>query len=214
MRPSSTRLWAHCRPVRHTLVVTTNEADPSTPAAVPAIAEIEALLAKQAIHEVLMRYCRAVDRIDETLLRSCYHPDATEDHGGFVGDLDGYVAWVMPLLRKYDMSFHFLGNVLIELVDHRRARAESYGIAHHRSAEGPEHRNLTVGFRYIDDMERRGDGPWLIARRVAVTEWVRRDPPEGWWSWPDDFTASVRGPADPVFAPWGAAGTFPPGRGH
>ncbi|MCB0996317.1 MAG: nuclear transport factor 2 family protein [Acidimicrobiales bacterium] len=178
---------------------------PATPPADP----VTAVVAKQDITDVLMRYCRAVDRIDAALLRSCYHPDATEDHGGFVGDVDGYVAWVMPLLTKYDMSFHFIGNVLIELLDERRARSEAYGIAHHRSTDGPDHRNLTVGFRYIDDVERRGDGPWLIARRVAVTEWVRRDPPEGWWPWPDQFTASVRGPADPVFAPWGRAGAQP-----
>ena len=58
--------------VRHTGAVTS----PATPPADP----VTAVVAKQDITDVLMRYCRAVDRIDAALLRSCYHPDATEDH--------------------------------------------------------------------------------------------------------------------------------------
>jgi ketosteroid isomerase-like protein len=38
--------------------------------------ELQTLLDRQAISDVLISYCRAVDRADLDLLRSCYHPDA------------------------------------------------------------------------------------------------------------------------------------------
>ena len=44
---------------------------------------LRVLLDKQEIHEVLMRYCRGIDRCDAELLHSVYHPDATDDHGLF-----------------------------------------------------------------------------------------------------------------------------------
>jgi SnoaL-like domain len=36
--------------------------------------EVRELLDKQAIHEALMHYCRGIDRCDEDLIRSAYHP--------------------------------------------------------------------------------------------------------------------------------------------
>ena len=44
--------------------------------------EVQALVDKQAILEVLTRYCRALDRGDAALIASAYHPDAVDDHGG------------------------------------------------------------------------------------------------------------------------------------
>jgi len=41
---------------------------------------LEELVARNAITEVLYRYCRGVDRRDWELLRSCYHPEAQDDH--------------------------------------------------------------------------------------------------------------------------------------
>ncbi|WP_221890845.1 nuclear transport factor 2 family protein [Microbispora sp. KK1-11] len=33
---------------------------------------------QQEIHEVVLRYCRGVDRLDMDLVRSAYHPDAID----------------------------------------------------------------------------------------------------------------------------------------
>ncbi|MEI6002085.1 hypothetical protein H3V53_34635 [Paraburkholderia bengalensis] len=36
------------------------------------------------------RYCRGIDRIDWDLVRTCYHPDAFDEHGSSGGGrLDG-----------------------------------------------------------------------------------------------------------------------------
>ena len=42
----------------------------------PRAALLGDLLDREAIREVLARYCRAADRCDEDLLRTCYHRDA------------------------------------------------------------------------------------------------------------------------------------------
>ena len=38
------------------------------------------LLAKQEIQEVVIRYARAIDRLDEALLQSVFHPGSTHNH--------------------------------------------------------------------------------------------------------------------------------------
>ena len=42
-------------------------------------AAVEELLAKQAIREVIYRYCRGLDRMDRALALSCWHPGGTAD---------------------------------------------------------------------------------------------------------------------------------------
>ena len=39
------------------------------------------LLDKQSISDVIMTYARAIDRLDETMLRSVFHPDSQHAHG-------------------------------------------------------------------------------------------------------------------------------------
>jgi hypothetical protein len=163
--------------------------------------EVRRLLDEQAIRGVLARYCRGVDRMDRELVRSCYHPDATESHGSFQGTLDEYLDWVWRLLGRYDSTFHFLGNVLVEPVDDDRARCEAYGIAFHRTASGHAVGNLVTGFRYLDRFERRG-GDWRIVHRTALTEWSRVDAPELQWPLPPGMPTGRRDRTDLVYEPW------------
>ena len=167
--------------------------------------EIRALLDKQAITETLLRYFRGVDRLDEELVRSCFHPDATDEHGSFSGGRDELIEWAFRLLRRYDTTFHHAGNILVDLVADHRARSETYGLAHHRSGDGEPRHNLITAFRFIDDFERR-DGTWRIARRVSTTEMSWVDDEVGRWAFPDHFTTGHRDRTDAVYAPWTGAG--------
>jgi hypothetical protein len=133
--------------------------------------EVQQLLDRQAIRDVVLRYCRGIDRLDLELVRACYHPDATDDHGTFRGTRDEYVEWVAGVLRRFTGTMHLVGNQLVELAGDV-ARSETYGVAYHHG-DPPEdrRRNFTTGFRYVDRFERR-DGEWRIATRVAVREWT------------------------------------------
>ena len=133
--------------------------------------EVQALLDRQAIHDVVVRYCRGIDRLDLELVRGCYHPDATDDHGSFLGTRDEYVEWVGGVLMRYTGTMHVVANHLVEL-DGDVAHSETYGVAYHHGDPPDDHRrNFTTGFRYVDRFERR-DREWRIATRVAVREWT------------------------------------------
>ena len=159
---------------------------------------IERLTAESAIRACLLRYARGVDRLDMELVRHCYHPDATDSHGSFSGPVDEFVRWVERVLRRYDLTMHFLGNPLVEFLDTEHARVETYGMAMHREAGGTDAQNLVTGFRYLDRFERR-DGEWRIAARVAVTEWSRVDRECDWWPIPEGMLQGRRDRADPVY---------------
>lgn len=135
---------------------------------------VRLLADKQEIREVVMRYCRGVDRLDFDLVRSAYHHDGVDHHTGFDGALDEYIAWVEPKLRGFEGTTHIVGNHLAE-VRGEVAVSETYGTAVHwgQPASDPR-RNFTSGFRYVDHMARR-DGYWAIVERFAVREWTHSD---------------------------------------
>ncbi len=156
------------------------------------------LLDRRDIEDVVLRYCRGIDRMDRELVRSCYHPDATDEHGSFQGTVDEFLDWVFRLLGHYSQTMHFVGNVLVEF-EGDVAAAETYGIAFHRSDEAKPQLNLMTGFRYLDRFEKR-DGAWRIAARTAVTEWSRIDDSAGRWHTPDGFLTGKRDRGDALYA--------------
>jgi hypothetical protein len=156
------------------------------------------LLAKREIEDVILRYCRGIDRLDRDLVRSCYHPDATDEHGSFRGGVEAFLDWSFGLLARYQSTMHLAGNVLIELAGDAAA-AETYGIAFHRGASDEPRLNLITGFRLLDRFERRAGGPWRIAARVAVTEWSRVDDAAGRWPVPAELRSGRRDRSDALY---------------
>lgn len=136
---------------------------------------IDEVIAESEIKDVHIRFCRANDRRDEELTRSCFHPDAViELHEDLT--VDQLIALGHEMLSRYTVTWHNTGNQLVE-VDGDVAWAEHYTISSHRMAadeSGPE-RDFIAHGRYIDRMERRG-GEWRIARRKMVMDYMRTDP--------------------------------------
>lgn len=134
------------------------------------------LLAEAEIRDVQLRYCRAADRKDFELYRTCFHEDAVLDFSFFTGSVDEFMDMAQESLARFTATTHFTGNQLIE-VDGDSAWCEFYTRATHRMAadeNGPE-RDYVAAVRYIDRMERRG-GKWRIARRRCILDWARSDP--------------------------------------
>ncbi|MEE8165837.1 MAG: nuclear transport factor 2 family protein [Myxococcota bacterium] len=156
----------------------------------------DALVAKQACYDTLMRYARGVDRCDPELVRSTYHPDAYDDHGGYQGDANGFIEWVKPtVMENFSCTMHKLGNVLIE-IDGEQAFAETYAVAHHVQADQETPSDLIMGVRYIDRLEQRR-GEWKIAHRVMSFEW-ERTLEIGSQAEIDTFKRGLRDGTDPV----------------
>ncbi len=152
---------------------------------------------RREIHDLVLRYCRAVDRLAYADIRAVYAADGVDHHTGFSGSADEYVAWLRTVLPRLDGTMHLVANHLCELAGDE-AVAESYGTAVHwgTPAEDPA-RNFTSGFRYVDHLVRTEAG-WRIRERLAVRDWTRSDaglfrPREG------EGPAGRRDLDDPVF---------------
>lgn len=180
---------------------------------------VKELLAKQAITEVVYRYCRAIDRMDEALLRSVFHPGSQHSHF-FEGPSSApelsstpeapgdFVRFAFGLLATYSRTHHQLGNTLIDFDGDSHANVETYFTAFHRVRPRSDplagdqafdnEMDYFVGGRYIDRFELR-DGEWKIVQRTGMTDWVRIEPAtsQGFGDIPDD-TIGKRAPDDLV----------------
>ena len=125
------------------------------------------------IYEVVLRYCRGLDRNDKALMRSAYHADGIDHHTGFSGTADEFIEWLTPLWRDYQGSMHFIGNHWAEIVGDE-AVVETYGMSVHWGKLDEDGKNTTNGFRYVDHMSKR-DGRWAISERWATRDWTRSD---------------------------------------
>lgn len=163
---------------------------------------------RYAIEKVLMQYARAIDRRDWDLLADCYHDDAIEEHGSYVGDIQGFIASLTTRHEGIRISLHYVTNIWIHAADESdSAVSESYCLAYQefdpRAKDAlefmarPESRLFAddsdhdkgvareVRCRYIDNFEYRA-GRWRISRRRVVYETMstygvdRQRFPSGW----------------------------------
>jgi hypothetical protein len=133
------------------------------------------LVSESEIRGLLARYCRAVDRLDEALLRSLVYPDAAIDYGEdfFQGSGTDFIPWILGHARAMRRTQHAISATLIDVAGNV-ALCESYGQAVHILEDNGVLVELTSGNRYLDRMEQREDGIWRIAKRRVVVDWLRR----------------------------------------
>lgn len=152
--------------------------------------ELQDLVDKQALCELVTRACRGVDRADGDLLLSCYWPDAHDDHGAYKGDPAGLLAH----LRRKTMApgaspvQHAVSNSLFE-VRGDDAWGETYVESRAVGDDGSVVRGVA---RYVDRYERRS-AEWRIIRRRVVLESAR----PGFNT--SDFVAGHRTTDDPSY---------------
>lgn len=132
--------------------------------------QVDELVSRAQIEEVLMAYARGNDRLDGDLLRSCFWPESTHKHGKFDGTSSDFVGFALKILGTVKYTAHHISNVSIK-VDGDRALSECYYFAHHRRdrKEGGEEDAFFEG-RYLDEFERR-DGVWKIIRRRGLADY-------------------------------------------
>lgn len=140
---------------------------------------VQAMVDKSEIVDLLTTFARGLDRIDENLLRSVLHPDATLDLGPgiFQGTGNDYVTWVMGVLQGVKSSHHLIANVGVEL-EGDTALVESYFHVHVRLDKSIGREDVFMGGRNLDRMERRPAGPagvWKVVHRKQMLDWVRTE---------------------------------------
>lgn len=156
------------------------------------------LAAKQAITEVLYRYCRGLDRMDRELADTVWHADGTAHYVGmYEGSGQGFLDWVWVQHQALTRHSHQITNVLIE-VDGDRAASEAYVTVALRIKVGDDRTDIVSRGRYLDRWSRR-DGRWAIDGRVFVED-LQSVAPLGPVESADGSPASRRDPDDPSYA--------------
>ena len=142
--------------------MTTEAGAPPTP---------EQIADRLAIIDVLTLHCRGLDRLDPTVLRQCYWPEAEVDYGSYVGSARDFADLVTTALgESYELTRHVISNTLIDL-QLPRAHSETYVNADHLLAGAAQ--EMCFGGRYLDLLEQR-DGQWRILHRRVVMDWARK----------------------------------------
>lgn len=142
--------------------------------------QLEDLLDKQAIQELIHTYCNAADRHDHARMRTLYHADAIDDHGGFFQGLAMDFIDRLPEIQAPMMILHHNVTTVNIRLDApaavRKAEGEVYVLAFHQVKTETGLFDLLIGGRYFDKYEKR-DGVWKFSHRAVVADWVNIQDP-------------------------------------
>jgi hypothetical protein len=131
---------------------------------------VDELLDREKIRHNLARYSRGMDRQDADLIASTYWPDGWDDHGMVEGTGRFFADSMKPMWPTLKMG-HMLGQSYID-INGNIANVETYFFAYHRMGEGESTRDVFLGGRYADRLEKRSN-EWRFLHRVAVYDWCQ-----------------------------------------
>ena len=149
------------------------------------------LVERQAITDILIEYCTALDRMDLGRLASLFTEDCVAEYGPEEWLRSrGRKALEQSLARmwRWSRTSHHLSNVQIDFRDDDEAFVRSYVHAWHEGSDGS---SATILGQYHDRFV-RGDEGWRIAERrmvmngsdagfkVNINPFERIPPPAGW----------------------------------
>jgi hypothetical protein len=124
---------------------------------------------REQIRHRLAQLSRGLDRRDADVIRDCYWPGATDDQGVAVSSVEELIDWVVPGDPTMVLTLHTLGQSLIE-INGDQALVETHVQAYHRVQVDEHDRDILLGGRYLDQMEKR-DGEWRILHRKLLCDW-------------------------------------------
>jgi len=137
--------------------------------------KVTELSAHDQIRQVGARYSRGVDRLDGDLMKSAYWPDATDDHGVFVGNAMDFCDRVVSSHARFLATMHCIMNHAIEVDEEAgTGHGEIYNVTYVFREESGRKLLETWWGRYLDTYERR-NGEWRIKARICVHEYTRAD---------------------------------------
>ncbi len=130
---------------------------------------LQAVADRQTITELLYRYCRSVDRLDEPLGHSIWNDGGIADYGDFYrGDGPGVIDQICAQHRHTLCHSHQMSNIIIQL-DGEQAGSESYVTANLRMLQGDQLMQMTVLSRYVDRWSKH-NGCWGLDKRIAIRD--------------------------------------------
>jgi hypothetical protein len=141
--------------------------------------QLQLLLDRLAIDDLLSRYTVALDTREWGLLATVFTPDATIDYTssqGIKGQFPEVAAWLEKTLTSLSMTQHVLGNKLIKVEgDHGTGRTYFFNPNSVVDESGGTALFFVGGF-YLDRFVRTDEG-WRIENRYEETSWFKSEIP-------------------------------------
>jgi len=138
-------------------------------------AKLQELIDRQEIADVIQRYCRTLDWLDEAGQASCYWPDAAIEYGFFTGRAEDFLPVVMETERSLARRWHMLSTPLIRFHSSTTASSECYGVfGGGRLQDDGSIAGDLIGGRYLDEWEKRATvsgEQWRICARTYIVDW-------------------------------------------
>lgn len=142
---------------------------------IQAPADLQQLLDRAAIRDVLARYFLGLDREEPAMVRSCFTADVRANYDGRppVTDVDALMGslrvWKETAQGKIKCTTHFIGTLNFRALDAASSHTEAYAIAYLLETAGGDQVNMR-SLRYIDRWRRTAEG-WRICERTHTLDW-------------------------------------------
>ncbi|WP_235973821.1 nuclear transport factor 2 family protein [Parasphingopyxis marina] len=167
------------------------------------VREVRYLRDRQDILDCINNYGRGLDRLDADLIRDAFHPDATDNHGPFLGGVDAFVPFAIDCEAAFLNTHHGITSHNCEIKGDT-AHAESYVFWFVQMPDGEK--IGAGGGRYIDKLERR-EGKWKVSLRRLLMDWTFQVPEDKWLG---DEWSGVKGERDKTDPSYLRPMTIPP----
>lgn len=133
--------------------------------------QLQELLSKQSIRDVLANYCRGLDRMDKPLSYSVFHPNAPVNYFDiFQGTGHQFIDWVWTSHEAMQCHSHQINNTLID-VQGNTASSEAYVTVtlQLKPELTDKPTEILARGRYLDRWL-RVDGIWAISERLHIVD--------------------------------------------
>lgn len=138
--------------------------------------DLQRLLDRAAIQDVIVRYFMGIDAADHEQVRSCFTDDvrAAYDERASVNGIDALMGSFKTFKNKasgeWKATSHFMGSLGFRLQRAHVAETEAYAIAFLVTPGKDGDRVVMRSLRYLDRLRKTNDG-WRICDRVQTLDW-------------------------------------------
>ena len=138
--------------------------------------DMQYLLDRAAIHDVLARYYQGIDQGKPDQVRCCFTEDVKAKYDerpptqGIDALMNSITAFRKQQSGEWKVTTHFMGNLNFNSLHGDIAETETNAIACLVLTDGPKEQVTLRSLRYLDRLCRTKDG-WRICERMHTLDW-------------------------------------------